>query len=105
MVPEFHGRSYDHLVARTTIVCLRYQLLAGAARDETDDRTIGTLFWAMCDEMADLRFVEAWHLLMAALRAARSDELHLSDTAINRPLTVFLDRIPVSLRRKLPISA
>ncbi|PSR21774.1 MAG: IS4 family transposase, partial [Sulfobacillus acidophilus] len=31
----------------TTIVCLRYQLLAVAARDEADDRTIGTLFWAM----------------------------------------------------------
>lgn len=105
LVREFHGRSYDHLVAHTTIVCLRYQLLAVAARDEADDRTIGTLFWAMCDEMADLRFVEAWHLLMAALRPSLSEELHLSDTEINRLLTVFLDRIPASLRRKLPISA
>jgi hypothetical protein len=52
LVHAFHGRSYDHLVVHTTIVCLRYQLLAVAARDEADDRTIGTLFWAMCDAMA-----------------------------------------------------
>jgi hypothetical protein len=105
LVHEFHGRSYDHFVAHTTIVCLRYPLLAVAARDDADDRTIGPLFWAMCDERADLRFVDAWHLLMAALRAALSEELHLSDTEISRLLTVFWDRIPASLRRKLPISA
>ncbi len=92
-------------MAHTTIVCLRYQLLAVAVRDEADDRTIGTLFWAMCDEMADLRFVEVWHLLMVTLWAALSEELHPSDTEFNRLLTVFLGRISVSLRRKLAISA
>ncbi len=104
-VHGFHGRSYDHLVSHTTIVFLRYQLLAVAARDEADPRTIGTLFWTMCDEMADLRFMEAWHLLMTALRAALSEELHLSETEMNRLLRVFYDQIPASLSRKLAISA
>jgi hypothetical protein len=67
LVHEFQGRSYDHVFAHTTLVFLRYQLLAVATRDATDPRTIGTLFWAMCDEVADLRFVEAWHILIEAL--------------------------------------
>lgn len=50
--------------------------------------------------MADLRFVETWHLLVAALRAVLSEELHLSDPELNHLSTVFLDRIPASLPRK-----
>jgi hypothetical protein len=105
LVHEFHGRSYDHLVAHTTVVFLRYQLLAVVARDATDPRTIGSLFWAMCDEVADLRFVEAWYLLIGALRAALSEELNLTDAQVDHLLTVFLGRLPATLRQKLAISA
>lgn len=42
----------------------------------------GSLFWALCDEVADLRFVEAWYLLIGALRAALSEELNLTDAKL-----------------------
>jgi len=76
--------------AHTTIVFLRYQLLAVAARDATDPRTIGTLFWEMCDEVADLRFVEAWYILIEGLRKAFLVELRLSDTPDRPPVKRIL---------------
>ncbi len=86
-------------------VFLRYQLLAVAAGDGTDDRTIGALFWTMCDEVADLRFIEAWHVLVESLRATLSDALHLTDGQLDQLVRVFFDRVPASLCQKLAISA
>ena len=51
---------------------------AVAAHDATGLRTIGSLFWTMCDEVANLRFIEPWHLLVEALREALSLELNLT---------------------------
>ena len=88
LVQEFHGRSYDHVAAgHTTVVFLRYQLLAVAAQDASDPRTSGSLFWAMCDEVADLRVVEAWYLLIGTLREAVSEELNLTDGQVDHLLT------------------
>lgn len=103
LVREFQGRSYDQMVAHTTLVFLRYQLLAVAARAESDARSIGTLFWATCEEVADLRFLDAWHLLLEALRDALSEELHLSPAQLDRFLTAFFARLPAPLRHKLAV--
>ncbi|PSR21065.1 MAG: hypothetical protein C7B45_12210 [Sulfobacillus acidophilus] len=102
---EFHGRSYDHWVAHTTAVVLRSHLLAVAGRNETDDRTIASLFWALCNEMASLCFVEVWHLLMEVLRTALSDELRLSDAHIDCLLTVFLESTTRPKGRSLQVPA
>jgi hypothetical protein len=103
LVREFQGRSYDQMVAHTTLVFLRYQLLAVAARAESDARSIGTLFWATCEEVADLRFLDAWHLLLEALRDALSEELDLSPAQLDRFLTAFFARLPAPLRHKLAV--
>lgn len=87
------------------MVFFRYQLLAVVVRDAADPRTIGSLFWAMCDEVADLRFVEAWYLLTGALRAALSADLNLTDAQVDHLLTVFLGRLPGTLRQKMAIPA
>jgi hypothetical protein len=89
-----YGQPEHAELPNTTLVFLRYQLLAVAARAESDPRTIGTLFWALCEEVADLRFLEAWHLLLEALRDALSEELHLSPAQLDRFLTAFLLAYP-----------
>ena len=38
---EFQGRSYDMMTAHTTIVFMRYIMLALEARNSTDHRTVG----------------------------------------------------------------
>ena len=68
LAKEFQSRSYDALVAHTTIVFARYIMLELARRSAKDPRTLGTLFHAGCDELRQVSFVEAVALLLASLQ-------------------------------------
>jgi IS4 transposase len=56
---EFQVRSYDALVSHTSIVFIRYIMLAVVARRNTDPRTFGELFYACYDEIQDITLMEA----------------------------------------------
>ncbi|SCW75732.1 putative transposase ISC1217 [Paenibacillus tianmuensis] len=58
---EFQGRSYDLLISHTTIVFSRYILLAWQHRQSTDQRTLGGLFYLLCDEVATIDWATALH--------------------------------------------
>ncbi|WP_068557791.1 IS4 family transposase, partial [Thermotalea metallivorans] len=70
LAKEFQGRSYDMMVAHTTIVFSRYIMLAVENRNNTDLRTIGALFYYCCDELEDIKFLEALQLIIEALKTA-----------------------------------
>lgn len=72
---ECYSRSYDALVAHTTVVFSRYILLAIEQRRATDDRTAGGIFYDCCDELADLRFSQALSLVLQLLRQTLSNFL------------------------------
>ena len=55
----FQGRDYDSLVAHTTIVMTRYIFLSVEQRRATDQRTLGLLFHACCEEATDYTFATA----------------------------------------------
>uniref|UniRef100_UPI001B7F942A IS4 family transposase n=1 Tax=Alicyclobacillus contaminans TaxID=392016 RepID=UPI001B7F942A len=59
LTKELQGRTYDQMLAHTTIVFARYIMLAIASRDAQDPRTIGALFFDCCDELDDIRSVDA----------------------------------------------
>ena len=61
---EFQGRSYDMMIGHTTIVFTRSILLAWQHRISTDQRTLGGLFLALCDEVAVLDFAVALNQLV-----------------------------------------
>ncbi len=63
-LPETQSRDFDALIAHTSIVFMRYMFLAYQIRIETDHRTFGDLFYACCDEMADISFIEALYRIM-----------------------------------------
>ena len=64
---EFQGRSYDTLVSHTTIVLARYILLSWQHRQHSDERTLGGLFLAMCDEISNLDWAVALQQLLEIL--------------------------------------
>ena len=43
---------------------MRYMFLAYQCRIETDHRTFGDMFYACCDEMADISFIEALYRIL-----------------------------------------
>jgi hypothetical protein len=57
LAKEIQCRDFDALIAHTTIVFMRYMFLAYQCRMETDHRTFGHLFYACCEEAADISFV------------------------------------------------
>ncbi len=73
LAKEIHSRDYDALVAHTSIVFMRYMFLAYQHRNSTDHRTFGDLFYACCDELRDINFIEAlYRLLSLALNSIRT---------------------------------
>lgn len=69
---EVQLRDYDGLVAHTTLVFTRYMFLALQQRFHDDPRSIGSLFYACCDEIQDLTLLEALHrILTLAMETVR----------------------------------
>jgi len=64
LAKEIQCRDFDALIAHTSIVFMRYMFLAYQSRIETDHRTFGDLFYACCDEMADISFIEALYRIL-----------------------------------------
>ena len=52
-------RDFDSQIAYASIVMVRYMFLALQQRRESDQRTLGSLFRACCEELQDLSFMQA----------------------------------------------
>lgn len=64
LTKEIQCRDFDALIAHTSIVFMRYMFLAYQHRIETDSRTFGELFYACCDELADISFMESLYRIL-----------------------------------------
>ena len=101
LAKELQGRTYDQMFAHTTIVFARYIMLSATARDERDPRTIGALFFDCCDELDDIRFVDALRLLMDLLRSIKAEVDVLNGTVIDTIMEKFISHLPSSIKEKL----
>ena len=61
---EYQSRSYDMLIAHTTIVFSRYILLEWERRHNQDSRSLGGLFFLFCEEIQDLDYETALRQLL-----------------------------------------
>jgi hypothetical protein len=75
---EFQCRSYDSMVAHTSIAFTRYMMISIENRNNKDLRTIGGLFYQCSDELQDIQFCEALQLIIDALKSVLSEKLILS---------------------------
>ena len=100
---EFEVRSLDALVAHTTVVCVRYLMLAVAARRSTDQRSLGSLFYACCDEIPDITVTEALRLVCELFSQILQEVFRVPSAHIQKSIAAFLSRLPSWLREKLMI--
>ncbi|MBD1379665.1 IS4 family transposase [Metabacillus arenae] len=77
---EFQGMSYDLLISHTTIVFSRYIVLSWQNRCNSDQRTIGGLFYELCDEVNELDWAVALQQLIELLE----DTLKKSNKTIQK---------------------
>jgi len=64
LAKEIQSRDYDALIAHTSIVFLRHMFIVYQNRITTDQRTFGDLFYACCDELEDISFLQALYRLL-----------------------------------------
>lgn len=99
LAKEFQSRTYDALVAHTTIVFTRYIMLALSSREEEDPKTIGQLFYLCCDEMEDIRFAQALLLVMDLFKSTLSQEPILSEDKIQSIMDELFNKLPQFLKQ------
>ena len=98
---EFQVRSYDALVTHTSIVFIRYIMLAVVARRNQDPRTIGELFYSIYDEIQDITLMEALALLLELLKSTMKNFLVLSEDKVKELLIYFVNSLSARLKEKV----
>jgi hypothetical protein len=63
LAKEFQSRSYDAMIAHTTIVFIRYLFLVWENRKSKDPKSLGDLFFWYADEAKDMDFKTSLQLL------------------------------------------
>jgi hypothetical protein len=100
---EFQGRSYDMLVGHTTIVFSRYILLAWQHRKSTDQRTIGGLFYLLCDEVGIIDWAAALQQLVDLINEIATKAGKKIASLIQRQFQQWFDGLPSCIKAYLPI--
>lgn len=101
LIGECHSLSYDALTAHTAIVFTRYMLLALEQQKNSDQRTLGELFFFLVDELADITFSRSLCIIMEALIASLQEILKLTDDQISAFVADFESRLPECLQKAL----
>ena len=87
------------------MVCCRYIMLELARRMNKDPRTLGTLFYATCEELKQTGFVEAMIILMTLLEQTLSAIMENSKELIRSLINRFLDELPQIYRTRILFSS
>ena len=89
------------MTAWVAIVFTRYMLLAYLNRLETDDRATGELFERVCEELADITYVEALQLMLKTIADTLQEEFCLPEDKLCSMLNAFVAVLPATLRKRL----
>lgn len=101
---EFQGRSYDSLISHTTIVFARYIVLSWQNRCSTDDRTLGGIFYELCDEISDLDWAVALQQLIELLENALKKSSKKMQKLFKSQLQQWIAGLPNYIKVYLSIS-
>ncbi len=102
LAKEFQGRSYDFLVAHTSIVFTRYIMLAIKARQDKDGRTFGTLFYDCYEEVKNMDLASAMALILILLEEALATFFVGMEEKLQEILKAFKSLLPLRLQGLCP---
>jgi hypothetical protein len=101
---EFQGMSYDLLISHTTIVVSRYIVLSWQNRCNTDQRTLGGLFYELCDEVNELDWAVALQQLIELLEDTLKKSNKKIQKLIKSQLQQWVTGLPNYIKAYLSIS-
>lgn len=89
------------MTAHTAIVFAGYMMLSLESRESNDERSLSELFLYFSDEMSDIRWIQAFQLLLQMVWELLADNLNIADDKIEILADAFIDIIPTLLKSKL----
>jgi hypothetical protein len=98
---ECNSLSYDAMNAHVAIVFTRYMMLAVENRQATDSRTLGEIFYLVSDELSDITWVEAFHMIIQIFMETISDKLSLTSKQLDQLMDSFLLALPKQFKGSL----
>ena len=98
---EFQLRSFDAITAHTAIVLTRYIFLSLENRQNKDERTMGELFFFICDELTDITFQFAFDLLMSLFQQFLLDNFYISNDDVLLLVDQFIADLPSCIKLRL----
>ncbi len=101
LVNECHSLSYDALTAHVAIVFTRYLMIALEQRRNSDNRSLGELFYFFTDELADITFGESFMLILNMMVESVMAVMHPTDDQIKLILEMFIGKLPEYLQSSL----
>ncbi|WOV86995.1 transposase [Sporosarcina oncorhynchi] len=104
LAKEFQVRSYGSLIGHTTIVFTRFIVLSWQHRNEADPRTLGGLFYELCDEIDYLDWACALQELIGFLKDALKKTGRQTRNLIQKQVLHWMEGLPCYIRAYLPIS-
>jgi hypothetical protein len=101
---EFQSRSFDSLICHTTIVFSRYIVLSWQHRCSNDHRTLGGLFYELCDEVSQLDWAIALQTLMDLLEDITKQVGRKVKQLVQEQLQQWIEGLPRFIKAYLSIS-
>ena len=90
LVKEIQLRNFDGLIAHTTMVMMRYNLLSYEQRMNVDLRSYSDAFREFFDELANLSFVDALTRILAVAMEQIRKSQQLSDSIISSIINIIM---------------
>lgn len=101
LTTECRSISYDAMTAHVAIVMSRYMMLAVDQRMNTDERSFGELFALVTEEMQDIRFIDALHLLYSRMEEILTEFPDIEEQMIHRMMDSFVEMLTHAFRERL----
>ena len=89
------------MTAWVAVVFARYVMLAYLNRVQTDERTLGELFFRSCEELADITLQEAFQLLIKVFAEYVLEKQRLAEEDLEALFETFLLALPAPLKNRL----
>ena len=83
------------------IVCIRYMMLSLYQRSNSDERSLGELFWSYAAEVAEISFNQALNLIVMALLETVKEFFAVSDEQMSLFVDSFISKLPAHLQLAL----
>jgi DDE superfamily endonuclease len=102
---ECKSLSFDAMNAHIAIVFTRYMMLAVENRQATDNRTLGEIFYLISDELSDITWIDALHMIIQIFIETLSDKLSLTSEQLDKLMDSFLLALPNQFKGSLGLCA